>query len=77
MRERVPAAIDFYVIHYEAYLPSRDGHGERRPLAATVTVPHGEHCPPNAVAGPFATRHEAECVQREKRTEFLSRWYGG
>lgn len=62
---------DFYVIHYEALFPHQRGYRKRKPLAGVVAMPHGEGCPPNAVAGPFLTRQEAECARQEKRGDFL------
>ena len=56
MMEQGTCVTDFYVIHYEALLQSRQGYGKRKSLAGVVAMPHGENCPPNAVAGPFLTR---------------------
>lgn len=70
MMEQGTCVTDFYVIHYEALLQSRQGYGKRKSLAGVVAMPHGENCPPNAVAGPFLTRQEAECARQGKRGDF-------
>lgn len=70
MLEQDASGADFYVIRYEALFLERQGYGKRKPLASVVAMPHGEDCPPNAVAGPFFTRYEAERVRYEKRGEF-------
>ena len=71
MMKQGTCVTDFYVIHYEALLQSRSGYGKRTLLAGVVAMLHGEDCPPNAVAGPYLTRQEAECARQEKRGDFL------